>query len=188
MRARTAALLFFVLLPCQGARAGQALPQGFSEVAKEKLDGLKLVLTDANCSLTAPAADWKWLVFDASQGKNYMCFNPKTGAGFTVSLGRLTNDIDAHTRDQVLAAARQSAAASGAKVANEKYEQTQTPLPGNTWRLYHDVLFKQGGKIGVILYLVKTADHTLVTLQDSTTTGAESKTFAQFVASLKPLK
>jgi hypothetical protein len=181
----SALLLISVL--SSSAFCGQA-PKGFSEVPKDKLDGLKLVLAEANCSLTAPGAEWKWLTSDAAKGREYLCFNTKTGAGCALSVGKLANEIDAHTREQVANGARQAATASGAKVGNEKYEPAQIPLPGKSWRLYYEVAFKDGAKAGVVFYLVQTAEHVLVTLQESTVTPADSKPFAQFVASLKPLK
>jgi len=180
----------FSLLPllCGVALAAQSAPKGFTEVAKDKLRGLKLLLPDADCSLSAPGAEWKWLASDAQPDKNYLCFNPKTGISYSVSSGVLHHEFSAHVRDGILAGARQAAEAGGSKTANEKWEPAQTPLPGKSWRLYYDVTSKGGLKVGVVLYLIQTAEHSLVTLQDSTTTGAEAPAFAQFVKSLSPLK
>jgi len=188
MRKPIAGCFFLAPLLCSAALAAQSAPRGFSEAAKEKLRGLRLLLPDANCSVSAPGAEWKWLASDAKPEKNYLCFNPKTGESYTVSIGVLHDEFSAHVREQVLAGARQAAERSGSKVGNEKCEPAQAPLPGKSWRLYYEVTFKEGIKIGVVLYLVQSAERALLTLQDSTTTGAESLAFAQFVRSLSLLK
>jgi hypothetical protein len=188
MRKPIAGCLLLAPLLCSAALAGQSAPKGFSEVPKEKLRGLRLLLADAGCSVAAPGAEWTWLASNAQPEKNFLCFNPKTGQSYTLSVGVLHDPFNDHVREQVLACARQAAEARGSKVANEKWAPVQTPLPGRSWRLYYEETFKEGIKLGVVLYLVQTAGPALLSLQDCTTTGAESPAFTQFVRSLSLLK
>lgn len=186
MRRPGAGCFFLVLLLCGGALAEQ--PKGFSAVSKDKLDGLKIILEAANCTVTAPGPEWKWLVADASEGKNFLCFNTRTLANYTVSTGWVGHDVNDHTREVFMDGIRQMGAINGAKIGNEKLEPAQTPLPGKSWRLYFEITSKQNIKTGMVLYLVQTADHAIVSLQDAAVMGADSKVFAQFVASLRLLK
>jgi hypothetical protein len=185
---RAANFLFLVPLLACAAWAAQSPPSGFAEVPKEKLDHLKLVLTEANCSLSAPGAEWKWLAPVANPGKKYLCFNSRTGARFAVSIGSLDCGMTAHAREEILANLHKAVEASGAKIGNEKFEPATAPLPGKSWRLSYEETLKQGLKIGSIIYLVQTSETALITLQDSTATGAESPQFLQFVKSLALLK
>src|SRR4051794_20242102 len=97
-------ILFSILslLFCMSTSEAGELPRGFAAVGKEKLDGSKLVLQNAGCSLSAPNADWIWIAPAKSADKAFMCFSNKTGAGITVSVGEMANDMDDHTKDELM--------------------------------------------------------------------------------------
>jgi len=183
-------LFLFLMLNAalsRGVLAVQADPPGFAAVPKEKLDGLRLVLRDANCSLAAPGAEWKWLAHPG--GANFMCFSTRTGQGFTVSAGNLVNEIDDHTRTEIMDGVKKSAAAQKSVLSNEKFEKCESPIPGKSWRLSYLLTLTGNAKINVVIYVVNPGEHSLVTLQDSMPEGRpEFPAFKHFVASLKTLK
>ena len=186
---RAAGCFFLAPLLLGAALAGQSPPKGFSEVPKEKLERLKLVLPDANCALTAPGAEWKWYAADASPGKKYLCFNARTGAGYAVSIGsldttRLTRTRASRCRPECARRWRPTARKSGTRNSSLRQRPCPASRGGSTTNRHS----KAGLKIGSVIYLVQPAEHALVTLQDSTPDGAESPAFSQFVKALSLLK
>jgi hypothetical protein len=171
---------------CAAAFCAQPDPPGFTPVPKEKLDGLRLLLKDHNCSISATSSDRKWLA--KSTGTNYMCYNMISGAGYAVSVGDLVSGITDHVKEEVTEGAKKNAAATGLVMSDEKWEDSAIPIPKKSWRFSYLVTFKNGSKITVIMYLVETSDKTLVTLQDSSVTGVDSPSFKTFVSSLKVAK
>jgi hypothetical protein len=183
-------ILFLILLNAalsRGVFAVQAPPPGFTPVEAAKLEhGLTLTLKDAKCSVEAPDQNWKWLA--NASAENYLCFNTKTGQSFTVSIGKLHNEIDEHTRGEILDGVKKSAAAQKATFSDVKFEKSEVPLPGKSWRLSYLLTLSGGAKITVIIYVVNPGEHALVTLQDSSLDGKDSPAFKKFVSSMKAVK
>ena len=63
------ALLAFSLSAAQSDKPVVPIP-----VAKELLDGQRLISKDAHCSLSLPGAGWAWMTYDGA-GKNFLCVN-----------------------------------------------------------------------------------------------------------------
>jgi len=180
-----AAFLVFSILLCYSVAGAQSDPAGFTPVPKEKIDGSTLILKEANCTFAAPTPDWRWLEPVIEKGKNYMCFNPKTGGAVTVSVGELLKDLDEHTRKEIEVGAIASALKQGFKVANNKMEAAAIPVPGHSWRFSYENRRSDGRMLVTILYLARTAEKILVTVQGFSADGNDTPTFKTFVSSVK---
>ncbi|HYG77085.1 MAG TPA: hypothetical protein VEK08_18920 [Planctomycetota bacterium] len=183
-----AAFVSFSILICYSVAGAQADPAGFTAVPASMLDGSSLVLKNANVSFVAPAPDWRWLEPITNKGRNYMCFNPKTGGGATISVGELVNDLDELTRKEITDAVRAGSMKAGNKVANEKLEAAQIPVPGHSWRYTFEATRGDGKKLYTILYFARTGEKSLITIQGFSIDGNDTPTFNKFVSSVKLLQ
>lgn len=174
-----------LLLVCAAVAIAAETPKGFTPVPKEQLDGARLLMKEAGASLVAPNADWIWIMPPNSADKSFMCLSKKTGAGITVSIGDMVNgDMDEHTKTELIAGCKQSAAKQGATVTNEKFEDSEIPFPKKSWR-YSYTATAGARKVVAIFYYVRTAGKSFVTMQGVSLDGADTPTFHTFVSSLK---
>jgi hypothetical protein len=176
------AVLIFTLSASHAAET----PKGFNRVAKDKLDGQRLILKEAGCSLAAPTPEWVWVAPENTNERSYMCLSTKSGAGITVSVGELTNGMDEHAREELTTGCKKNAAQNGAAVSNEKFEESEIPLAKNSWR-YSFTVSAGPRKVVAIFYFIKTVGKSFVTIQGTSLDGSDTPTFRAFVSSLKLL-
>lgn len=176
------AVVMFVLSASHAAET----PKGFNRVAQEKLDGQRLIVKEAGCSLAAPTPEWVWVAPENVNERSYMCLSTKSGAGITVSVGELVNGMDEHAQEELTTGCKKNAAQSGATVSNEKFEAVEIPLAKNTWR-YSFTVTAGPRKVVAIFYFIKTVGKSFVTLQGTSLDGNDTPTFRTFVSSLKLL-
>src|SRR5579864_9383555 len=91
-------LCFVALSLCASLAPAFGAAQGITlvPVKAEMLDGSRLVLKDAGCSIDRPSADWRWKTYEGT-AQNFLCEHSKTGALLLIQVGALKgSDLTDH--------------------------------------------------------------------------------------------
>ena len=155
-------------------------------VSKEMLDGTRLVLSKAGCSLDLPGVGWTWMTYD-NAGQTFMCVNSKTFEMYVVGVGQLKHDMVDHQPQSLIAGAKKTQESRGGKVENDKYEFIETPGVTKSAKITFNEIEKTK-KTFVCVYLFQTIDFALLKVHCNTSAATEPDAFTKMVKSLKMLK
>jgi len=170
------------LLPAFGAAQSITLVP----VKAEMLDGSRLVLKDAGCSVDRPNADWRWKTYEGT-AQNFLCEHSKTGALLLVSVGALKGDLTDHQPKSLIELAGKTMAGRGGKLEDDKYEWIDLPGVKKCVRVTFNEVDKAGKKTLLVIYIAQTVGQVTLKLQYQGNTPAEPEPFKQMVHSLKML-
>ncbi len=177
-------LVFLALIAIAPAsKAGQ--PAALAPLKSDMLDGSRLVLREAGCSVDVPATGWKWMTYEGA-GKNYICKSPATEL-FLVAVGQLHGEFTDHQPESLIANARRTMIARGGKIENEKFEWVEFPGPKKCVRVTFNEIDKSGAKTLAVIYIAQTIEQVSVKLQYTGSAASEPDVFNKMVHSLKML-
>lgn len=183
------AIIFAVLtsaVALNDALAAQERPVTPVAVSKEMLDGTRLVLKTAGCSLDLPGAGWSWMTYE-NAGKTFLCVNSKTLEMYVVGVGQLKHEMTDHHPQSLIAGAKKTQESRGGKVENDKYEFIETAGVAKSAKITFNEIEK-AKKTFVCVYLFQTIDFTLLKVHCNTSAATEPDAFTKMVKSIKMLK
>lgn len=166
-----------------GAACTAAESDGLVPVKKEQLDGEKLLLAAAHCTLELPGADWKWKGFEGS-AKNFICQNQKTHSEYLIQVGRFTAEFTDHQPKSLLDNAKKAAGGKGLKIENDKFEFVEGTGAKKAVRITFEEV-AAGKRTLVIIYILATQDQENVKLEFRDAATAEPEAFKKLMNSLK---
>jgi hypothetical protein len=164
-----------------------AQPAALVPVNKDMLDGSRLVLRAAGCSLDRPGAGWQWMTYAGGSDKNYLCANAGTAAAFLVAIGQLHGDFTDHQPQSLLDNARKSLAARGGKLENGEFKWQDLPGAKKCVRASFNEVDQSGKKTLVVIYIAQTIGEVSLKLSYTGAVATEPDAFKQMVQSLKML-
>ena len=173
------------------AAAAESKPQSVQPVpvGKELLDGTRLILKQAGCSLELPGAGWRWMTIEKSE-KIFLCVNAKFDM-LVISTSAMKSEMTAHQPESLIKNVRLTTEARGGKISADKFELIE--LPGAKKAAH--VSFQEelnGNKKYAYIYLAQTSDDTLlklhITAADKTSEPDELKKMAQSIKLLAEKK
>ncbi len=187
MKTLVPSLLLILALSAHAAQPGGAEKAVTPvPVGKDMLDGTRLVLKTAGCSIDIPGPGWSWMTYD-NAGRNYLCMNARTFELYMVSLGELKGDMVAHQPESLIASAKKTMEAHGGKLEGDKYEFFDTPGTKKSAHVSFAEIDKTK-KSYVSIYLINTIEHALLKIHCSGTNPAEPDAFKAMLKSLKMTK
>ncbi|MBI3829200.1 MAG: hypothetical protein HY291_06770 [Planctomycetes bacterium] len=173
-----------LLLVLLAAACAATESDGLVPVKKEQLDGEKLLLTAAHCTLELPSADWKWKGFEGGSPRNFICQNPKTRSEYLIQIGKFTAEFTDHQPKSLLENAKKAAAGKGLKIENDKFEFVEGTGAKKAVRITFEEV--AGGKRTlVVIYILATQDQENVKLEFREAAAAEPEAFKKLMSSLK---
>jgi hypothetical protein len=182
------ATLMMLLVPTERASAqAAAAPRPAaaaavtqSPVAKDKLQGTRLIDADANFSIDAPAPDWQWSTLSipgTSSRAIYAVDDPARTRRFLV----LVSDMELRSLNRsVLAGMKAGLPNHGAGV---EFEDVAVPAGGK--RYHFDIQASDGTQQHCVAYVVATGRP--VTLENCSEAGGEAPEMHAWVASFQTL-
>jgi hypothetical protein len=178
-----ACIVAFIIVPFSVQLYAAEKPVTPVPVAKEMLDGTRLVLKAAGASVDLPGPGWSWMTFDKA-GQNYLCLNSKTFEMILVGLGELKHEMVDHQPQSLIASAKKTQESRGGKVEDDKYEFIVTPGTTKSAKITFTEADKTK-KTYVRVNLYQVPNFMLVKVQCSTPTEPEPEAFKAIVKSLK---
>lgn len=154
-------------------------------VPKDMLDGTRLVLKTAGCSVDLPGPGWSWMTYE-NAGRNYLCVNAKTFEMYMVAFSELKSDMTDHHPQSLIASAKKTMEAHAGKLENDKYEFIETPGVKKAAKITFTEVEKTK-KAFVCVWLFNTVEHILVKMHCSSTGTSEPEAFKTMIKSLKML-
>ncbi|MCY3020806.1 MAG: hypothetical protein NTW87_17450 [Planctomycetota bacterium] len=153
----------------------------------DMLDGSRLVLRAAGCSIDRPGADWKWITYEGNAGQNYLCANSATGALFLVAVGKLHGEFTDHQPQSLIDNARKAVTARGGRLEHDKFEWLDLPGAKKCVRVSFHEVEKSGTKTMAVIYIAQTIGEVSLKQQYTGAGDTEPEAFKQMVRSLKML-
>ena len=180
--------LLFAFALCAAAISGCASAQGTNlvPVKAEMLEGSRLLLRTAGCSVDLPGRDWKWMTYEGGN-QNYICSNSNTGALFLAAVGRLTGDLTAHQPQSLLDNASKAIGARNGKLENGKFDWVELPGVKKCVRIAFNEVESSGKRTLAVIYLAQTIGDVSLKLQYTGPSASEPEPFKRMVDSLKML-
>jgi hypothetical protein len=168
------------------AFAGQAAEKPVQPVpvSKEFLDGTKLLLKGAGCTIAPPSSGWNWMTYDKS-GQNFICVNAKTLEIYGVGLETLKSEMTDHHPQSLIASAKKTQEARGGKLEKDVYEFIDIPGAKKAARVTFTEIDKAGKKTLAVIYVINTRDLTVVKIHCNGPYTSEPDAFKAMVKSLK---
>ena len=182
-------LVSLVLLLCIGSAPVLSADQAAKLIPlkPDMLDGTRLVLRAAGCSVDVPGPGWKWMTYEGSTGQNYLCANSSTGTLYLVAVGQLHGDLTDHQPQSLIDNARKAITARGGKIEDDKFEWVETPAARKCVRVCFSEVEKSGKRTLAVIYIAHTIGQVSLKLQYTGTVASEPETFKQMAGSLKRL-
>ena len=173
-----------IFLYAATSAAAEQKPQSVQPVpvGKELLDGTRLIVNHAGCSLELPGPGWKWMTFEKSE-KIFLCVNSKFDM-LVISTSAMKSEMTAHQPESLIKNARLTTEARGGKISADKFDLIELPNAKKAAR----VSFQEdlnGSKKYAYIYLAQTTDDVLLkihfTAADKTSEPDALKKLAQSI-------
>ena len=164
------------------AAQGKVVP-----VKPADLDGTRLLLKDAKCSVDLPGQGWKWMTVDDSP-HTFFCINAASGTQFLVAIGALHMEFSDHQPQSLIANAKAAITKRGGKITNDKYEWIDVPGSQKTMRATFEETEASGVRTLVVIYIANTTDKVTLKLQYTGSANAEPEELKKLVRSIRELK
>ncbi|HEY3321979.1 MAG TPA: hypothetical protein VGP72_16045 [Planctomycetota bacterium] len=150
---------------------------------KDQLEGTRLLIPEASCSIDIPGPDWKWMTAQSGKTRNYLCMN-RTSTIILLSIGSLTMELTDHQPKSLI----ESAKKKGGKILNDKIDFVESPAARKAARVSFEEADAAGKKSFIAVYLVNTVDQVLLHMQCKAPAAADLDAIKKVFESLKPLK
>ena len=180
------AVAFLALAACANLLAAQ--PAQLVQLKADMLDGTRIVLRKAGCSVDVPPGGWRWMTYEGNTSQNYLCSNSRSGELYLVSVGQLHGEFTDHQPKSLIDNASRAIAARGGKVENDKYDWIELPGAKKCVRVTFTETDSAGKKTLAVIYIAETIDTMTLKLQFTGPVAAEPESFKQMAHSLKGLK
>jgi hypothetical protein len=181
--------VFLVLSLCVGSAPALAADQAAKLIPlkPDMLEGSRLVLRAAGCSVDLPGPGWKWMTYEGSTGQNYLCGSSSAGALYLVAVGQLHGDLTDHQPQSLIDNARKAITTRGGKIEDDKFEWLEIAGARKCVRVCFSEVEKSGKRTLVVIYIAHTIGRVSLKLQYTGAGASEPETFKQMVGSLKRL-
>lgn len=178
-------LVFVSMLVLSAAFAGQPVPVRPVPVTKEYLDGTRLILKDAKCTLELPPG-WNWMMLEKE--KMFLCVNAKNFDSIVIMTSEMKSEMTEHQPESLIKNARHAMESRGGKLLNEKYEMIDLPSSKKAAHITFQEVVGADKKYAYI-YLAQTPEMTLlkihITAADKVTEPPELTRLAKSIKEWK---